>query len=91
MIGSGQYVRLVLWHGNELVHDGLLLPGESAALRFVDGPVTVDRFEVVRLTKAEAEALPAPAAVAGAPTAPRQTEEPRRAFGTEPPNAGGEA
>ena len=58
MIGTGHYVRLVLWNDSEVVHEGILSPGESTTQRFTDGPETITAFSLVRLTKAEVDALP---------------------------------
>ena len=57
MIGTGQYVYVELWHGDEIKHGGLLEPGADFFGRFKGDPLTVDSIVLVRLTKADVEAL----------------------------------
>lgn len=57
MIGSGQYLRVQMWNGEEVIQDGTLFPGESINLQFSDGPQLVSHFALTRMTRAEAEAL----------------------------------
>lgn len=58
MIGSGQHILVEMWNGEELVHRGILPPGENASLWFTDGAQAVTKFALTRLTKAEADAIP---------------------------------
>lgn len=57
MIGSGQYVYVELWNGGKLEHGGLLQPGHDFYGKFRGDPLTVDSIVLVRLTKADVEAL----------------------------------
>lgn len=58
MIGSGQHVWVRMWGPNdEIIADGVLMPGEDIHLVFSDGPELVSRWALTRITRAEAERL----------------------------------
>lgn len=59
MIGTGQHILVEMWNGDELIHRGVLPPGDNASLFFTDGPQPVSKFSLARITKAEADAIPA--------------------------------
>jgi hypothetical protein len=59
-IGAGQYVRVQMWdeHGN-VIQDGTLWPGANINLVFSEGPQSVARFALTRMTRAEFDELEA--------------------------------
>ena len=57
MVGSGQNVLIELWNGDELLHAGVLPPGQDFYGIFAGGRLPVDSFVLVRLTNAEVDAL----------------------------------
>jgi len=60
VIGSGHNVLVELWHGDALVHAGVLPPGQDFYGKFPGGPLSVDSFVLVRLTNEQvAELTPA--------------------------------
>lgn len=64
MIGAGQHIWIRMWNDNaegneQIVVDGCLEPGADIHLTFADGPQTITRFALTRITHEDAEALAA--------------------------------
>lgn len=64
MIGSGHFLMIELWHGEECVHTGILEPGADFAGLLEGGPLSVTGFVLTRLTRKQVESL-APGQVFG--------------------------